>query len=101
MFDFKPVLNAVETALGVIADAGNIPGVELIPYVGTVLKFVSYAKKGIELGKVIAPDVADFVATFSHGLPSEEQRAALDARIASNHAKIQGFTPVAEKGEEE
>lgn len=101
MLNFKPVLDAAETALGVIADAGNIPGVDLIPYVGTVLKFVGYAKKAIEVGKVIAPDVADFVSTFSNGLPSEEKRAALDARIASNHAKIQGFTPVPEKGEEE
>lgn len=100
-FNFKSVLDAAETALGVIESAGNIPGVDLIPYVGTVLKFVGYAKKGIEVGKAIAPDVADFVDTFSGGLPSPEKRAALDARIASNHAKIQGFTPVAEAGEEE
>jgi len=100
MFDFKPVIDAAEKALSVIEAAGNIPGVDLIPYVGTVLKFVGYAKKGIELGKVVAPDIADFVETFSNGLPSEEKRAALDARIASNHAKIQGFTPVLEEGEE-
>lgn len=98
---FDRVLGAAETALGVIAAAGNIPGVDLIPYVGTVLKFVGYAKKAIDLGKAIEPDVADFVGTFSDGLPSEEKRAALDARIAANHAKIQAFTPIAEEGEEE
>lgn len=101
MSDFKSVLSAVETALSVIETAGNIPGVDLIPYVGTVLKFAGYAKKGLELGKVIAPDVVDFIDTFSNGLPSEEKRAALDARMASNHAKIQGFNPVAEPGEPE
>lgn len=101
MSDFKPALDAAETALNVIVAAGNIPGVDLIPYVGTILKFVGYAKKAIEVGKTIEPDVADFVDSFSDGLPSEEKLAALDARIAANHEKIQAFNPVAEEGEEE
>lgn len=101
MLDFKPIINAAETALNVIVSAGNIPGVDLIPYVGTVLKFVGYAKKAIEVGKAVEPDVADFLDTFSGGLPSEEKRAALDARISANHAKIQAFNPVAEEGEED
>lgn len=103
MTDFKSVVDATETALSVIVSAGDavnkIPGVDLIPYVGTVLKFVSYAKQGIELGKVIEPDVTAFVDSFANGLPSEEVRAALDARIAANHAQIQGFSPVAEPDE--
>lgn len=101
MSGFKPVLDAAETALKVIETAGNIPGVDLIPYVGTVLKFVGYAKKAIDVGKSIEPDVTDFIDTFSGGMPSEEKRAALDARIATSHAKIQAFRPVAEEGEEE
>lgn len=94
------VVNAAEKALSVIVSAGNIPGVDLIPYVGTVLKFVGYAKKALDLGKAIEPDVTDFLNTFSGGLPTEEKRAALDARISANHAKIQAFNPVAEEGEE-
>lgn len=105
MSDLKSVTDAVVTALGVIVNAGDaaskIPGVDFIPYVGTVLKFVSYAKKAIDFGQSIEPDVEDFLATFADGLPSEEKRAALDARIAANHEKIQAFTPVAEEGEEE
>ena len=99
--DFKPVLDAAEKVLGVIAGASDIPLVEYIPYVSTVLKFVSYGKKLVELGKTVEPDIADFVDTFANGLPSEEKRAALDARIAANHAKIQAFVPVAEEGEPE
>ena len=99
--NFKPILDAAETALNVIQTAGNIPGVDLIPYVGTVLKFVGYAKKAVSVGQRIEPDVEDFVSTFSGGLPSEEKRAELDARIEANHAKIQAFTPVAEEGEED
>lgn len=99
--NLETILGATEKALNVIETAGNIPGVDLIPYVGTVLKFVGYAKTAIKLGKNIEPDVTAFAATFSDGLPSEAERVALDARIASNHAKIQAFTPVAEEGEED
>ena len=105
MTTFKDILGAAENALGVIVAAGDvaskIPGVDLIPYVGTVLKFVSYGKKAIEFGKVIEPDVVDFVDAFANGLPPEDKRAALDARIASNHAEIQAFVPQAEPGEPE
>lgn len=101
MSNLKSVLDAAETALSVIAMAGNIPGVDLIPYVGTVLKFVGWGKAAIEAGQIIEPDVTDFVETWTSGLPSEEKCAALDARIAANHAAIQGFTPVAEEGEED
>lgn len=101
MTDFKSIVDAAETALGVIEAVGNVPGIDLIPYVGTVTKFIGYAKKAIEFGKEIGPEVADFADAWTNGLPSEEKRAALEARITSNHAEIQGFTPVAEEGEDD
>lgn len=99
--NLNAVVDAAENVLSVIQTVGNLPGVDLIPYVSTVTKFLGYAQKAIEVGKVVAPQVADFVDTFSNGLPPAEKLAALDARIAANHAAIQGFTPVAEEGEPE
>lgn len=101
MSDLKPILDAAETALNVIEKAGNIPGIDLIPYVGTVLKFISWGKAAVAAVQVIEPKVDAFVDVWANGLPSVEKRAALDAEIASDHAAIQSFNPVAEVGEKE
>ncbi len=101
MIDYKSILNAIDNALGVVVSASDIPGVDLIPYVGTIAKVAKYAKLAVDAGIKEAPYVAALTDAFANGLPSEAVRAALDAKIEDMHTQIQGFSPTAEAGEEE
>lgn len=97
--DLKTILGAVDTALGAIKTATNLPGVNLIPYVSTVSSAVGVIQLMLEQGKNVAGLVADLKETFSGGLPSEDKRAALDARIAAARAKLHAPLPPKEEGE--
>lgn len=101
--DFKDVLEAVDTALGVIEKVGSIPGVDLIPYVSTVKAVAGYAHTAITLGKDIAPVIEDFTRTFSSGgqPPTPEEVAALNARIAAKRAELHAPMPPREGDEPE
>lgn len=101
MSDYKQLLDAVETALNAIETVTDLPLVDLIPYVSTVSKVVKYASIAVSAGGKVLPYAEALAESFSGGLPSEEKRAALDAKIEAMHAEIQNFKPVAEAGEEE
>lgn len=99
MSSWKRAFDVVQQALGVVAAAGNIPGVNLIPYVGTITAAAGAMQAGLNAGKNIAPYVAAVRETFSDGLPSAEKLSALDAKIAELEAKVAAPLPPKEDGE--
>lgn len=101
MADLSSLLSAVTTALGVIQTAGNLPGVNLIPYVSTVASAAGVLSFAIEKGQNVAKDIAAFKETFANGLPSQDKIDALDARIEVLRAKIHAPLPEKEEGEED
>lgn len=101
MTDYKSLLTAVTTALGAISAAGNLPGVNLIPYVGTVASVAGLLQFALEKGVNVASDIAALKDTFSNGLPSQDKIDALDARIATLRAKLHLPLPPKEDGEDE
>lgn len=101
MADFKSLLTAVTTALGAISTAGNLPGVNLIPYVSTVASAAGFLQFAIEKGMNVADDIATLQDTFSNGLPSQDKIDALDARIEALRTKLHAPLPPKEDGEEE
>lgn len=101
MTDFKSLLSAVTTALGAISAAGNIPGVNLIPYVSTVATAAGLLQFALEKGINVASDIAALRDTFKNGLPTQDKIDALDARIKSLRTKLHAPLPPKEDGEEE
>lgn len=93
------VLNALNTALGAIKTAADLPGVDIIPYVSTVSSVISLAQLALSQGQNISNLVADLESTFSGGLPTDAQLAALDARIAASRATLHAPLPAPEDGE--
>lgn len=99
MADWKHAFDVINTALGVINAAGSTPGINLIPYVGTVAAAAGALKAGLNAAVNIAPYVLAIKDTFSGGLPSESERAALDAKIAELEALVDAPLPPKEAGE--
>lgn len=101
MSAWKQAFDVINLALGVISTAGNTPGVNLIPYVSTVAAAAGALKAGLNAAVNIAPYVEAITKTFADGLPTESDRAALDAKIAELEALIDAPLPPKEDGEEE
>lgn len=99
--DWKMAFDAVQTALKVVAAADDIPGAKLIPHVSTIAGAAEAIQAGINTGKKVAPLVKAMVKTYSGGLPTDEERAALDARIKSLEAEVDAPLPRREEGEPE
>lgn len=100
MGTFSSLLSAVVTALGVIKTAGNLPGINLIPYVSTVANVAGVLQFAIEKGKNVASDIAALKDTFANGLPSQDKLDALDARINALRDKLHAPLPPPEAGEQ-
>lgn len=99
--DWKHAFEAVNQALGIIKAAGSTPGVNLIPYVGTVAAAAGALKAGLNAAVNIAPYVEAIKDTFSGELPSASKLASLDARIAELEALVNAPLPPREDGEPE
>lgn len=97
--DISKLLEGIDAALGVVKQVSEIPGADLIPYVGTIKTVIAAVQTGIKLGKDVAPVVEDFIETFSGKVPTAEELAALDARIADRQAKLHAELPPKEDGE--
>ena|SRR6478672_10196116 len=93
------LLSALDTALGAIKTATDLPGVNLIPYVSTVSSVVSLAQLALSQRQNITNLVTDLQETFAGGLPTTAQLAALDARIAAARGKLHAPLPAPEEGE--
>lgn len=98
-FDWKHAFEVVSNALSVISAAGNTPGVNLIPYVGTIAAAAGAINAGLAAGIKVAPYVTAIKDTFINGLPTEEKRQALDAKIADLRAQLHAPLPPPEDGE--
>lgn len=99
MAGWKEAFEAISGALGAIASAGDIPGVNLIPYVGTVTTAAKLLQTALNTGVKVAPYIEAIKDTFSGDLPTPEQIAALDAKIAELRAIVQADLPPKEDGE--
>lgn len=99
--DISKLLAGIETALGVVKQVSEIPGADLIPYVSTIKTVIGAVQAGIKLGKDVAPDVEDFIETFSGKIPTVEELAELNTRIADRQAKLHAPIPAREDGEPE
>lgn len=99
--NWKQAFNAVNTALGVIAGAGDIPGVNLIPYVSVVSSAAKAIKMGLNAAVNVAPYVEAVRETFADGLPTPEKLSALDAKIGELRALVNAPLPPREDGESE
>lgn len=102
MADWKQAFEVINTALGVINTAGNTPGINLIPYVGTVSAAAGALQAALKAGVSIAPYVVAIKDTFmGGGLPSQDKLDALDAKIADLEKQVDAPLPPREDGEEE
>lgn len=101
MADWKHAFEVVTHALGIIHDAASTPGIDLIPYVGTVAAAAGALQAGLNAGIKIAPYVVAIKDTFTGGLPTEAQRTALNAKIAELEALVGAPLPPKEEGEPE
>lgn len=101
MSAWKQAFDVINLALGAINAFGNTPGVNLIPYVSTVAAAAGALKAGINAAVNIAPYVAAITNTFSGGLPTPAELAALDAKIAELEALVAAPLPPKEDGEED
>ncbi len=99
MATIQSVLDAVGTALGVINGIAKTPGVNLLPYVSTVSSAIDVAQLALSQGKNIADLISSLKDTFAGGTPTDDQLAALDARIAAARAKLHSPLPPPEDGE--
>lgn len=99
MSDWKSALAAISQALNVVSQAAGTPGINLIPYVGTVSAAAAALNAALAAGLKVAPYILAISRTFSGGLPDEAQRAELDAKIAELEAKVSAPLPPKEDGE--
>lgn len=102
MADLKQILEALNSALGVVKTVAETPGVNLLPYASTVASAVSALQMAVAAGVSITPYVVAIQDTFSSDTPpTEAELAALDAKIAELRAKVQAPLPSVEEGEPE
>lgn len=101
MIDWKHAFDVISNALSVISTAGSTPGINLIPYVSTVASAASLINTGLKTGVKVLPYVAAIKETFANGLPTEEKRVALDAKLVELRAIVQAPLPPPEDGEKE
>lgn len=99
MADWKQALSVISNALSVISAAGSTPGINLIPYVSTVAAAAGALNAALNAGVKIAPYVEAIKDTFAGGLPTEEKRTALDAKISELEAQLDAPLPPKEDGE--
>lgn len=101
MTTISDVLKVVTGALGAIKTAGDVPGINLIPYVGTIGSIAGGLQFLIEKGQNVAENYQKFKDSFANGLPPKEVLDALDASIKVKRAKLHAPLPPKEAGEED
>lgn len=99
----KAIAETALSGLGMIKRVIDLGGpiTSLIPYADTVAKTIGYLQTAAEFGKEIAPDVEEFINTFSDPNVTPEMMAALDARIAEKEAKLDAPLPDRDPNEPE
>lgn len=99
--ELDKVLTTVDGVLTVLQTIANTPGVSMIPYVAVASSAISALKLAVSAGRNVAPYVEAIAGTFGDGsrVPTEEEVAALDLKIAELEADVQKPLPPAEEGE--
>lgn len=101
MSDLKQALDTFNTVVGVLETVANTPGVSMIPYVGTAAGALRILQSAVNAGVNIAPYLLAIKNTFGGDVPTPEQLAALDAKIAELEAKVDAPLPPKEADEPE
>ena len=98
-FDWKKAFEVVNQALGVIASAGDVPGVNLIPYVSVISSAAKAIQMGVNAGIKVAPYVEAIRETFAGGIPTPDKLAALDMKVKELEAIVYADLPAPDEGE--
>lgn len=93
------VLDAIDTAMGVVKTVAESPGASLLPYVSTLSGVISAVHAAYTAGKNIEPYIEAIKDTFTGGTPTQAQLDALDAQIAALEAQVDAPMPAQEDGE--
>lgn len=102
MASIKSILEALDTAMGVVKTVADTPGINLIPYVSTLSSAIGAMQAAYVAGKSIVPYITAIQETFSGDkIPSQDELTALDAKIAALEAQVQAPLPPKEEGEED
>src|ERR1044072_8709100 len=100
--DWQKGLDSINTALTVVKQIADTPGVNVIPYVSTISSFIGAAQAIAGAGRDIGPLLEKFAGTFKEGsAPTQADMDALDADIAAEEAKLQQPLPPPDEGEPE
>lgn len=97
--DWKRAFDVINMALTTVAGAGDIPGLNLIPYVSVISSAAKALEMGINAGMKVEPYIAAIYDTFENGMPTPEKVAALDAKINEIHDLVQAALPPREEDE--
>lgn len=95
------ILSVMDTAFGVIQKVASTPGLNSMPYVDVILSSVRALKAAETAGRNIAPYISAIADTFTGGIPTAEQIAALDAKIQELDAAVDAPLPPVEPSEPE
>lgn len=99
MADIKSILDAFNSAAGVIKMVAEAPGINMIPYANTISGAISAIQFAYKAGTNISEYVSALKNTFSNGIPSQDQLTALDNKIAALRAELHAPLPPLEEGE--
>lgn len=97
------VLTTVNGVLTVLKTVADTPGVNMLPYAAVASTAIGALQAALTAGRNIAPYVQAIAGTFGDGskVPTPEEIAALDDKIAELEAEVQEPLPAPEEGEED
>lgn len=101
MSSITEVLDTVDNVLMTIKNIADMPGVNLIPYVSTASSVISIIHAAHEAGKAVTPYIEAVKKTFDGDKPTDEELAALNAKIEELEAAVDAPLPPKEEGEED
>lgn len=82
MADLRAILEAIDKAALVTKSIAETPGINALPYVGTLSSVIGAVHAAYTAGKNIEPYITAIAETYSKpDLPTEADMAALDAKI--------------------
>lgn len=93
------ILSGINSALTVVENIADAPGISLIPYVSTISGVIKAVQFAAEAGQDVLPYIKKLEATFSGSVPTTADLTALMADITAMSAQIQRPLPPPDPGE--